>query len=221
MIECVEENIYYVGKKRRPNKKAKRLFSLLFVSVFFFCMIYYTDEVVLTNIFNYCYDSFYVYSAKAVNECVFEEMADEYSYGTLVKIEKNSSGDITLITTDTVKINELTRRIAIKTDEKLDKLLKNGVQIPLFAFSGVSVISGYGPKIFFKSLSVSGVTSNFKDDFVSAGINQTMHSLYIEVVCSFSLDVPIVKKAGECRTTVLLSESVIVGRIPEIYLKGS
>lgn len=218
MIECVEENIYYVGRKRRQNKKAKRLLSLILVFFISGSAFFYTDKIVLTNVFNVCYDNLYVYSAKAVNECVFEEITDGYDYAELVKIEKNSAGDIVLITAHSAKINALNRKIALKTEEKLVKTLKQGVSLPLFAFSGISIISGYGPEICFKSLSLSGVTCDFKDGFVSAGINQTMHSLYIEVVCSYYLNAPIYKKTGECRTSVLLSESIIVGKIPEIYL---
>lgn len=218
MIECVEGNIYYTGKKGRSRKKTKRLLSFVIVLIIFGGSTFYLDKVILSNVFNVCYDTAYVYSAKAVNECVYEETTDGYGYGELVKIEKNTAGDITLITTDSLKINELNRKIALKTDQKLEKKLKSGIPVPLFAFSGISALSGYGPEIYYKSLSLSGVTCNFRDEFVSAGINQTMHSLYIDVVCVFFINAPVFKKTGECITSVLLSESIIVGRIPEIYL---
>ena len=221
MIDCVEENIYYIGRKRRLRKKAKRLLSLILVLFVSACAVFYADRIVLTGVFNVCYDNLYVFSAKAVNECVFEEMTDGKTYAELVKIEKNSAGDIVLITADSVKINALNRKLALKTDEKLSKSLKKGVPVPLFAFTGISFISGYGPEIYYKSLLLSGVTCNFKDEFVSAGINQTLHSLYIEVICTFFLNAPIYKKTGECKTSVLLSESIIVGKIPEIYLNRS
>ena len=50
------------------------------------------------------------------------------------------------------------------------------------------------------------------------GINQTIHRLYLEVVCKVSIVTPYDIIETEIKNQMLMGESVIVGNIPEMYL---
>ena len=55
-------------------------------------------------------------------------------------------------------------------------------------------------------------------DFRSVGINQVIHSIYAVVNVKVFIDVPFDEQSNEFSTKVLLTENIIVGKIPEIYL---
>ena len=60
----------------------------------------------------------------------------------------------------------------------------------------------------------------FVSDFEAAGINQTRHSVYLEIVADISIIMPSGTSNFASMTEVLICESVLVGSVPEAYLQG-
>jgi hypothetical protein len=110
--------------------------------------------------------------------------------------------------------------MTIGIEKRLKEKLSQGVEIPLFSFSGLKVISGYGPKIKYKTVNVVSVVCDFLSDFSQMGINQTLHSIYLEITSVVNIQAPFVEKNKECKTKVLINEAVLIGKIPEVYLNG-
>ena len=65
---------------------------------------------------------------------------------------------------------------------------------------------------------VAVVSSRFTADFDSAGINQTRHSIYLEVESDLSVVLPGRTNRFTVTTQVLIAESVLIGDVPETYL---
>ena len=61
----------------------------------------------------------------------------------------------------------------------------------------------------------------FKSEFVSAGINQTVHRIYLEVSSVVNLILPIFDDPVQTYTQVLICESVIVGTVPDFYFSNA
>lgn len=74
-----------------------------------------------------------------------------------------------------------------------------------------------GPKIQIKLLPTGSVTTDFKSEFESAGINQTIHRIYLNVACKLTIVTPYDSIEADIINQVLMTESVIVGEIPEAY----
>ncbi len=221
MIECTDSNVWYNKKKKRHKSRLKRYFvSFLTVLIIFGIFTYY-KLVVSKSIFNYCYESAYAYATESVNNAVLTSLLDDVKYDDLVVVEKNLNGDITLINADTVKVNYISRKISETTAENLRIKMDSGVMIPALAFTGIDFLSGYGGKIPLKLVNVVNVKGEFISTFSSVGINQTLHSLYISVISTVSINIPLNQVKKECETKILISESVLVGKVPEIYLNGS
>ena len=62
------------------------------------------------------------------------------------------------------------------------------------------------------------MTSTFTSSFHSAGINQTNHSLYINLYASVSLILPAYHSTVDSVTEFLVAESIINGEVPDVYL---
>ena len=94
------------------------------------------------------------------------------------------------------------------------------IKISIGAFSGVAIFSGYGPKIAFNVNPYCEVNCFFNSNFESAGINQTYHKLYLIIKFKISIVFPFEKLEIFSDAEVLLSESLIVGKIPDVYLNS-
>ena len=81
-------------------------------------------------------------------------------------------------------------------------------------------MAGLGPSIPFRIIPVSSVVCGFSSEFDSVGINQTKHSIYLNVVADISIVMPSRTKNFAVTTQILVGESVIVGRVPDTFLQS-
>ena len=217
MIECTNKNIWY---KKKRKKNGKGWFAFLLVFIISLSLVAYYRFAICKQIFKISSDHAYVYSTEAVNEAVLYSLSENVKYSELMTIERNNDGDIMLMSANAYKVNYISREITETTSEFLDKKLKDGIPIPFLAFSGLEIISGYGSAVKFKALSVSSVVCDFSSEFKAVGINQTLHSIYVNVICDVKIEVPLAPRVKTCKTSVLISETVLIGKVPEIYLNG-
>ena len=215
MIECSNENIYF--KKRPKNKKILSVFLFVFIIIGGF---FYYRTVVVENIFNICKNKVFESSNDCVNKAILAVFDQEINYDDFIDVEKNQLGEIVLIKANSYKINTVNKQIVSVTKTNLENKLKEGVEIPFMAFTGLKLFSGYGKIINFKALTVDSVTSEFESKFESVGINQTLHSIYVKVQCEINLHTAGKEKREIIETRVLISESILVGKVPEVYING-
>lgn len=78
-------------------------------------------------------------------------------------------------------------------------------------------MSGMGPSIPMKLSTTGTVETNVRSEFESKGINQTIHRLYLDVVCKVSILTPYNTIEDSITNQVVLIENVIVGLIPSTY----
>ena len=132
----------------------------------------------------------------------------------LVKIEKDEEKNIKLLKINTVKINMLASDIAYNIQQELYKIENNKINIPIGSITGLKYLSGFGPKIGIRIYPIGSVITDFKSEFESAGINQTIHRLYLDVTCKVTIVTPYDKIEADILNQVLMTELVIVGNIP-------
>ena len=217
MIECVKENIYYTKR----HKKTKRFFVLFFALIFTVSVFLYYNFVIIPIICEISFDYAYSCSVESVNDSVSRFSENQNNYENLIYIEKNSQGDVVLLRADAYRVNLMSKTIERFSNESLNAKLKQGVEVPFWALSGIRILSGYGRKILFDVLTVSSVECDFSSNFKSVGINQTLHSIYAKVTCVVNLEFALFKKVSQFETNVLIAETVLVGKVPEIILSGN
>ena len=61
---------------------------------------------------------------------------------------------------------------------------------------------------------------DFVSEFDAVGINMTKHTLLLSVVVNVNLILPLKSYEFTSTNQVLLAESVIIGKVPEVYLSG-
>ena len=217
MIECCSENVYYKKKRRKKRKRFPIILTIIIVLAG--CFSYY-KFLICPQVFNVCEDKIKQSVTESVNLAVLESLTESVMYSDLVKIEKDVNGNVSYMYANALKVNELNKRVTDAVQKILKNRLTKGVEIPLGSFSGVSILAGYGTNVPFKAMSVSSVSATFDGEFESVGINQTLHSIYVGIKCEVSLTVPLSKKTISFANAILVSQAVLVGEVPEIFLNG-
>lgn len=156
----------------------------------------------------------------AVNDAVYYTLSDEMRYEDLVTVNRDQDGNIISVAANPLKINKIARDTASISQSNLKNLSLNGIPVPLGALTGIEAFAGLGPDIQFRIIPVSSVSCDFSSTFESVGINQTKHSIYLNVIADISIVMPSRTENFAVTTEILVGESVIVGAVPDAYLQS-
>ncbi len=209
------DNLY----KKRRRRKAKIL-AVLFSS-FVLSMFLYVYLVVNPIVVEASRHMVFSLSTSAVSDAIYDVLNQEdVDYEDLIDVQRDNDGNISMIALQTVRLNLIARKFYQVAQVYLDRMGSVGIDIALGTFTGLPFLIGLGPKINIKLVPIGAMTSTFENSFTSAGINQTNHSLYIHLYASVSMILPAYTKTIDSETEMLVCESVIVGKVPEIYFGG-
>ncbi len=202
--------------KRKSSKTIKFLFICLFLTIFL--TLYSFSNSMLIDIGT---EDFQGVLSTASYYAINESLTEEYNYDNLFTIHKNDEKEIVMISTNSYKFNKLSTVISNSVNNYLYEYTKDGVDVPIGVFTGISLFSGFGPKVKMPLISITSVKCNIVSKFSDAGINQTKHSIYIEINSTVSIITRFsVKKLNEY-VCVLFYENLLIGKVPEIYLKDT
>ena len=154
---------------------------------------------------------------RVVQEAIRDQMAQE-NVRDLTILEKDDSGQITYLMTDTMKLNGLSARIVLAIENAMDSMEKETIHVPLGVISGSKLFAAYGPAIPIHIIPVGTVEGQVTNSFTEAGINQTKHSMGMEISVAFQVAVPLDRFEMKVALSVPISESIIVGPIPDTYM---
>lgn len=157
-------------------------------------------------------------TSSAINKSVKDAISkSDVDFENLVSISYNNSGDISSVKTNIKEIDRLQSEISLSVNSSMDEISDDCIEIPLGTFSGISLLNGRGPVFKFKIKPVGFVSTQLKSEFISAGINQTLHKITLNVGTSATAVVPGVNADFDVNFTYVVAETVIVGKIPESY----
>lgn len=160
-------------------------------------------------------------AGESISKAISDAMQGTITYDDLIHIVTDNNGKITLLQANSIQINTLTRKVIECAYKEVTKSISGPLVIPLGAFTGLAIFSGVGPKVKIDAVPYVAVNCNFLSKFISAGINQTVHQIYLKVSAEVTLVMPFVEASKIEETEVLVSESLIIGEIPETYLKAA
>ena len=155
-----------------------------------------------------------------VNEAVAAVLREKTDFSDFVTVEKNQQDDIVMISANTNLVNSLARSTAVVVQKKIGEIGSFEVDIPIGTLSGVPLLSDVGSTVSVSVTPIGNVNCNFTSTFETAGINQTLHRIYINVITRVDLIMPTSHAEVETETPILLCESVIIGKVPSVFLQG-
>ncbi len=205
----------FVEGKKLQNKKVK-VIKIIIVLVIAIVFAYTVTKAIEPIIDVQCRNLAKNVATKISNEEATKVMED-YEYEELVNIVKDENNNIKMISTNIVAINKVISDIPIKIEEALKKKENSSFNIKLSNFLGSKLLGGRGPDVSVQIQLSGNIETNLKSEFISTGINQTLHRIYLELNCNVNILTPFQTIEEKIINQVLLVEGVIIGDIPTTY----
>jgi len=189
-------------------------FSLLFILLFLFRLRYADDirslsRTLITNS-----------TSDLINDAIDEQIEKgNIRYDRMVYFEKDLDGRITALKSNMSEVNRLKTHILNIINDEILALGTSDLGIPAGSLILPEFLSGRGPVIPIKILSIRNSDGSFFSNFSEAGINQTLHQLTMQV--SVDVSVLVLGKAENLtvESQVVIAETVIVGDVPDTFLQ--
>ncbi len=204
--------------KKNWSKRKIPFFAFFFFIAFL--IVLYFFNVINPVIKTYCAAETRSLTEKAVNLAVSNVINRSINYDSLIDITYNSNGEISSFSANQYEINTISREIVKEAQFLMNTLGEDGLKINVGTLSGMPFFIGRGPKINLKLVPIGAVSSEFESKFDSVGINMTKHTLYFYIKSHVSIVLPVKSYEVYSSVQVMLAESIIVGKVPDVYLNG-
>ena len=143
------------------------------------------------------------------------------AYSDFVTIQRDEAGEIAALTTDTAAMNRLRAELMGAALDALEGVDVSQIQIPLGSLLDFDLVWGLGPTMKVHAMTVGTVEGEFSSEFSSAGVNQTLHKIGLDLEVPLTLMLPGGAVETVCRTSVPVAETVIVGQVPQVFLQNA
>lgn len=157
-------------------------------------------------------------TVQILNQAI-EQWISNYSadYSNMIKLTHSEDGSISAVATDTLAINALQTEIAQTLNNNPELQKERIIEIPWGTLTGISILNGRGGAVHCKVISMNDTQLRVSSSFSEAGINQTLHQLTLNVSTRVLIILSGISQELEINNHFLLSETVILGKIPQSY----
>lgn len=145
------------------------------------------------------------------------ECIKKYNYSDFIIIHMDDDKNIRMLEANMKNINLVISDITEKIQKEINNSQNEELYISSGSFTGVSLLSGRGPKIPIKISTIGNVNTELKSEFFSKGVNQTIHRLYLKINCEISILTPFNTINEEINNQFIIAENIIVGNLPQTY----
>ena len=138
-------------------------------------------------------------------------------FSGLIIEEYDDSGKIAALSVNSVGMNRLKSLISVHITKAIGEIEESKINIALGTLTGSSLLTGRGPRITLNVHISCACSIEVRNSFEYTGINQTVHKVLLDI----KTDVYVLSVGNtltsQVFTSIPVSETVIIGQIPEIY----
>lgn len=156
---------------------------------------------------------------KATDEVLFRMM--DRGYSSYVNITRDNNGDIILIELNIIAVNQVIMDMSNICQDFIEDSDISEIGIPIGAFTGSLFLSGLGKDVNIPMRNFGISNSQYLSTFESVGINQTKHTVYIQIDTYMDIIFPLNTQRVTKSSGYVLCENIIVGKVPDVYLNMS
>ncbi len=215
--------MYLRRKKRLKRRSNKRTMALLLVVITIFVVALAVVDLRLRGIVRVCAEN--VVEKKcydAINSACDNAIENSgLTYNDIVKIERNEDNAVTAVMADVACVNKIKTKATNQLLEALSDINNEQICVPLGTITGSNYLVGRGPDIKVKTQLTGNSEVEIRSVFESTGINQTRHTIVMDIKCRVYIVMVGAKTAREISLTVPIAETIIVGTVPDTFLSLS
>ena len=213
----------HIYKKHDGGKTPKRTFIIKrkYLKITLILMIIVIAYQMILSYIEPVFESLCEQKVKSVATIISNQEStkamNKYQYEELYTIEKDDAGNIVIIKSNVVPINNMISDLTEGIQNRFNEIENTKIDIPLGNVFGTYYFSGLGPTIPAKVSMVGTLDTEVKSEFIAKGINQTLHRIYVNFECYVKIITPIKNFEKKITNQVIIAEHVIVGNIPDTY----
>lgn len=201
---------FYRGRPHRRLNRKGRFALLVLVCVVLFGLAEWRIHSVFADV---TYNQARQMINQAVNEAV-ERVSQEETEPLFTSVQ-GEDGSIQSLSVNAAAMNQVKSQVALAVQEAMSgNHCEAGV--PLGTLLGSALLHGCGPSLPLRVSADGNVVVDYESTFSSAGMNQTCHRIILTVKVQAFTYVPGASARVEEETSVVLTETVIVGDTPQL-----
>ncbi|WP_234119330.1 sporulation protein YunB [Clostridium hydrogenum] len=206
------------------NIKAKKfkitiLIILTVILLVFNLFIYEFDKIITPTVLAVGDAEMREKSNDIVNKILINEYNNNFNSDDIINVEKDNLGNIVMVKANTLKMNKIACDVSLKSQESIRKIGQIGIKIPAGYIFKNNILAYFGPNITVRMEPVGNVQTSYKSKFEGAGINQTRLLIYVNVKTKIRVIIPTSYNDIEVKNEVPISETIIVGKVPDNALQ--
>lgn len=212
---------YYTKKSkiRFQIKHPKIIMVIIAIFLLINSILYFFDKNILPAVLSIGEEKLRREATAIINETALDIYSKDFDYKDMIITEKDNEGNITMLRADTVKLNYLSAKLVLASNNKIGELEEVGLKVPLGYMTKNLVFYNLGPKINVDMTQIGNITSSYESVFESAGINQTRHKIYLNINMKMKLIVPLKSREVEIASQIPIAETIIVGKVPNTAIE--
>ena len=200
------------GYKKRKNSA---VFFLAFIVVLIISLCFFLEKQIKPIIISSAESRAQTIAAEAINRVVYQKMKEmNLTYYDLVTLEKDNNSKISAISANMSEINKVKAEFATAITEQLSKTDNAVISVSLGKL--LNLPDG-GPKIKLHLNMYGNVNTDISDSFSEAGINQTKHTIHLDVKSYVRILVPFYSVKAEVDSCIPIAQTIIIGDVPNTY----
>lgn len=150
-----------------------------------------------------------------LQNALYQEIRDKA--GTYVTVERDASGRVTAIQIHSTELSLLASELTVRMLAELRDYQNDSFGVPLGNLTSTALLSGRGPLIHVRPVSTGNIASELKSTMDSAGINQTLHRVFLHFSVTVNYLAPLESYMDTITFDLLIAETLIVGEVPILY----
>lgn len=154
---------------------------------------------------------------REINQLISNALDSNAYASELIEIRYFADGRIGSIEADTAMINTVCLNLSDTIQEHIESSNKE-FGIPLGNLLGIKYLSGLGPSINVRIVSVGNVEYEIKSELLESGINQTLYRLYVVFKANAYALAPFNQSDVSIETKIIIAECLIIGEIPDTII---
>ena len=156
-------------------------------------------------------------AAQVIEKTVSDYLeANRFTYSDFAAVLYDNEKKVSAIETLPYNINKVQSELGALINNNLEKSSHKSTDIPVGSLMNSNILAGKGPKINIKVSPVGSAQIKIKNDFSSAGLNQTCHRISAVINVKMTSSVPLYSFDTSTDFEFVLAENVIVGNVPDL-----
>lgn len=159
-------------------------------------------------------------ATQAINDALTKRIAEDTEYARLVSIEKDRNGRIASAHFNFAEVARIESLTTLRVQHVLSRLEARTVYIPALQGLGSAILASLGPSIPVRIVPMGTAQSEVEPEVKTAGINQTVHILYLHILAQVNVVVPFISEPVRIDTKIPIAYVVFIGNVPQTTIVG-